>query len=117
MDPTDSEVAAGVTPPVSPSPVVPGAPTMQSVTAGDGRATVSWTAPASDGGSPITGYAVTAHVLDGMVKVRIFNSTATTQTVEGLTGGQEHRFWVRAYNAVGIGAYSTASAPATPAGD
>ena len=55
-------------------------------------------------------------MIDGLVKVRIFNSTATTQTVDGLTSGQEHRFWVRAYNAAGISAYSLASSPATPTG-
>ena len=35
---------------------VPGAPTAVSATAGDASATVTWTAPASDGGSAVTGY-------------------------------------------------------------
>jgi len=106
-------------------PTAPGAPTIRSATAGSGSGTVSWTAPASDGGSPITGYAVTkqalwwpsggAYRMDRQSKTRIFNSTATTQTVTGLINGAEYRFWVRAYNAVGISAYSTASDPITPA--
>jgi SAM-dependent methyltransferase len=95
-------------------PTVPGAPTIGSAIAGDGTATVSWTAPASDGGSPITGYAVTAHVVDRQPTGRIFASTATTQTVTGLKNGEQYRFWVRAYNDVGISAYSTASNPITP---
>jgi len=49
------------------------------------------------------------------VKTRIFNSPSTTQTVTGLTNGTTYRFRVRAYNAVGVGGYSTASNPVTPA--
>jgi SAM-dependent methyltransferase len=96
------------------APTVPGAPTMRSAVAGDGTATVTWDAPASDGGSPITGYAVTAHVVDRQPAGRIFASTATTQTVTELRNGEQYRFWVRAYNDVGISAYSAASDPITP---
>jgi SAM-dependent methyltransferase len=95
-------------------PTVPGPPTVENATAGDGSATISWTPPASDGGSPINGYAITASVLDGPANIRIFVSSATTQTMTDLRNGTEYRFWVRAYNAVGISAYSTASAPITP---
>ena len=38
----------------------PGAPTAVTAVAGDGEATVSWTAPTSDGGAEITGYEATA---------------------------------------------------------
>jgi len=38
----------------------PGAPTGVTATAGIGSASVSWTAPADDGGSAITGYTVTS---------------------------------------------------------
>ena len=37
---------------------VPGAPTGLTATPGDGQVTLSWAAPASDGGSPVTGYNV-----------------------------------------------------------
>ena len=75
---------------------------------------MSWTAPASDGGSPITGYVLTAYVGYSPVKVRIFNSTLTTQTVTGLANGTEYRFRVRAYNTIGISGYSKVTNPVTP---
>ena len=43
-----------------------------------------------------------------------FLSTATTQTVTGLTNGTTYRFRVQAITAIGTGAYSTASNPVTP---
>jgi SAM-dependent methyltransferase len=107
-------LASGVMNTATAAPKVPGAPTIRSAIAGDGTATVRWDAPASDGGSPITGYAVTAHVVDRQPAGRIFASTATTQTVTELRNGEQYRFWVRAYNDIGISAYSAASNPITP---
>ena len=40
----------------------PGAPTAVTGTAGDGSVALYWTAPASDGGSPVTGYRITPFV-------------------------------------------------------
>ena len=39
----------------------PGAPTSVSAVAGDTQASVSWGAPANDGGSPINSYTVTSN--------------------------------------------------------
>jgi hypothetical protein len=91
------------------------APTIGTAAAGNGQATVSWTAP-FDGGSPIVGYVVVAYVGLAPVKVRIFNSTLTTETITALTNGTQYRFRVSAYNATGNGPYSKASNPVTPAG-
>jgi Fibronectin type III domain/Pentapeptide repeats (8 copies) len=81
----------------TPKPKKPGAPTGLTAVGVEGGATFSWTAPASDGGSLITGYLVT-------VKNESCSTTgATTCTVTGLTDGRAYSAKVRAANAVGQG--------------
>lgn len=92
----------------------PAAPTGVSATAGNGQATVSWSAPA-DNGSAITNYTVTA-VEDGSKQCTPSPATGTICTVTGLTNGTAYTFTVTATNGVGIGSASAASAPVTPAG-
>src|SRR5205823_3891635 len=75
----------------------PGVPTGVSAGAGDAQATVSWTAPAADGGSPITSYTVTS---SGGQTATV---TTTSATVTGLTNGTTYTFTVVATNAVGTG--------------
>jgi ankyrin repeat protein len=104
-----------VTNPVTPAITVPGAPTVATAIAGDGQATVSWTAPASNGGSPVTGYVVTPYIGYFPLPSQAFASTATTQVVTGLTNATTYRFRVQAVNAIGTGGYSTASNAVTPA--
>ena len=94
--------------------VLPGAPTIGSVSAGDSAATVNWTAPASNGGSAITGYVVTPYIAGVAQTAQTFSSTATTQTVTGLTPGTSYTFKVAAVNAAGTGPASAASAAVTP---
>ena len=55
---------------------------------GNGSAVVSWTAPANNG-SAITGYVVTPYIGFVAQPARTFNSTATTQTITGLTNGDD----------------------------
>ena len=91
--------------------IPPGAPTGVSATAGDGQATVTFTAPGSDGGSAITGYTVTS-VQDG---TKTCTTASTSCTVNGLTNGTSYTFTLTATSANGTGAASSASSAVTPA--
>ncbi|WP_375474894.1 fibronectin type III domain-containing protein [uncultured Jatrophihabitans sp.] len=99
-------------------PTAPGAPTAVHATAGNASATVSWTAPASNGGAAIIGYDLEYSANNGgtwaSVSPSFHTSTATTGNVTGLTNGTTYEFRVAAINSAGAGAYSAASAPITP---
>ena len=109
--------ANGISPqsvPTSPVTVgAPTAPTQVSATPGNSRATLNWTAPASNNGSAITGYVITPYIGTTAQTPRVFNSTATSETLSGLTNGTTYTFKVAARNAEGTGPKSTASAPIT----
>jgi serine protease len=93
-----------------PPPKVPDAPTGVTATAGNAAAAVDWTAPASDGGSEITGYTVTSDP-DGLTCTT--NGTRSC-TVSGLTNTTPYTFTVVATNAIGTGPASDPSLPVTP---
>ena len=92
----------------------PGTPTSPLVSGGNTQMFASWTAPASDGGSAITGYVIQYR--------RTSTNTYTTYgtvgnvleyTISGLTNGLIYVFRVAAVNAVGTGSYSADSASVT----
>ena len=74
------------------------------------EASVSFTASASDGGAPITGYTVTATSSDGGTN-RTVSATGSPFVVTGLTAGKTYTFTVTAINSTGTGPPSAASAP------
>ena len=97
---------------VTPTPsmaTVPGAPTNVTATAGNGQARVSFAAPASNGGSPITAYTVTS-----TPGGKTANGSATSITVTGLTNDTAYTFTVHATNSVGNGPESAPSNRVTP---
>lgn len=93
---------------------LPTAPAIGPATRGAGQATVSWTPPGSDGGSPITGYIVTPYIGTVAQPPRRFDSIATQQIVTGLTPGTTYTFKVAAINDVGTGPQSLASNSVRP---
>jgi hypothetical protein len=96
---------------------VPGAPTIGTAVPGSTTATVAWTAPASDGGSPVTGYVVRVYAGTSTTPSATTVTApagATSVVVTGLTNGTAYRFDVAATNAVGAGPASALSAAVTP---
>ena len=92
-------------------PRLPGAPTHALADAGNREVAVSWTAPADDGGSTVTGYTVTSSPGS---KHCTWTSGSLSCTVTGLTNGQAYTFTVTATNAVGTGPASGVSNSVVP---
>ena len=89
----------------------PSAPQNLTAVAGLEQATVSWSAPASAGGAPITNYRVTVNPGGGQLTLPV----GTTSTiVTGLTGGTPYTFSVVALNSGGAGPPAGPTAPVTP---
>ncbi len=87
----------------------PGAPTKVGAVEGNAGATVSWSAPTSDGGSVITGYVIEPS------KGRLLSvGNVTSAAVTGLTNGTTYTFAVAATNSAGTGPASQPSNPVTP---
>ncbi len=90
----------------------PDAPTITGVVSGDAQATVSFTAPSSNGGAAITSYTATSNP-DGLTAT--VNQAGTgIIIVTGLTNGTGYTFTVRATNAIGTSAASDASSSVVP---
>ena len=82
----------------------PGAPIELTAKPGNSQVTLSWTAPASDGGSQVSSYNVfegTTADLSGSAPVT--NVTGTTVTLPALINGTTYYFWVTAVNEIGEG--------------
>lgn len=75
----------------------PDAPTDLTVTAGDGSATISWSAPDDDGGADIDYYVI---YVNGAPVARSYDTTAT---LTGLTNGVNYTITVAAHNSAGVG--------------
>ena len=95
----------------------PDAPTGLTFTASDAQIALSWTAPADNGGSTITGYDVEYRSgVSGPFTGASHTGTGTTATITGLTNGQSYQVQVRAKNSYGAGAWS-ALGSSTPIAD
>ena len=96
---------------------VPGAPTGLTATAsGTTAIDLSWSAPASTGGSAITGYKieVSPNGTSGWTdQVANTNSTATTYAHTGLAGGDTRHYRVSAINTNGAGTASNVDSATT----
>ena len=97
-------------------PSVPGAPASLTATEGDEEVALVWSAPADDGGTPVTGYEYRFAAGTTVPGDTPWQSAGLNLewTVTGLTNGQQYAFEVRALNAAGPGA--EAGRAATPLG-
>ncbi len=87
----------------------PTSPTNINATAGTGSATVTWTAPSSNNGAPITSYVITPY-LNGIAEPpKTYTSTALKEVVTGLQKGQSYTFEVAGGNTRGTGTTSVMS--------
>ncbi|MDR1266334.1 MAG: fibronectin type III domain-containing protein [Propionibacteriaceae bacterium] len=94
--------------------VPPGPPTGLAATAGDAQVTLAWTAPVSDGGTPLTGYSVGYRAV-GQTTWQTTTVTDTTTIIASLTNGVAYEFRLAAVNAIGTSVWS-APVQATPNG-
>ena len=86
---------------------IPDAPIIGTATLGNTEAIVPFTAPSSDGGSPITSYTATSS--PGGITVTLSQSGSGSITVSGLTNTIAYTFTVTATNAIGTSLASAAS--------
>ena len=92
----------------------PGAPEISSVTARKQAVEVRWAKPASDGGTPITGYVVQVYAGGSLIKAVNAGAGTSSATVGGLTEGKAYTFRVVATNAAGTGPVSASSKATRP---
>jgi PKD repeat protein len=99
----------------------PGPPTGLTASPGNGQVSLSWTAPANNGGVAISAYKVYRGTTSGGETLvttggcSAVSGTATSCTDTGLTNGQKYFYEVSAVNAIGEGNKSN-EASATPSG-
>lgn len=98
---------------------LPGAPTgVRGVATSSTEATLSWTAPANNGGSAVTSYLVEESVDSGAWRaIGETGDALTTADVVSLTPGSTYQFRVSAITSAGTGAASQPSAPITMGAD
>ncbi len=89
---------------------LPSAPRSVSAVASNGKAMLTWQAPADPGSSPITNYRITSLPSGAVTTVGAVLATI----VPGLTNGNTYTFTVSAVSAVGAGPASAVSNVVTP---
>ena len=96
----------------------PGLPNGLTASPGDGKVTLSWQAPGSDGGAGISGYEIYRGTSPGGESGTPVNASlvaGTSFTLTGLTNGTRYYFTVAAVNKAKLQGAESGEASATPA--
>jgi fibronectin type 3 domain-containing protein len=96
----------------------PGVPNGLTASPGNGKVTLSWKAPGSDGGTGISGYEIYRGTSPGGESGTPVNASlvaGTSFTVAGLTNGTRYYFTVAAVNKAKLQSAKSGEASATPA--
>jgi len=110
---TGSGVKSSVYPNFTVAYSVPGAPTIGTASAiNSSSASVTYTAPANNGGATITKYVATSS--PGAITATVSQAGSGTITVTGLSAGSSYTFTVTAINTAGAGGASSPSNSITP---
>src|SRR5207247_1630419 len=96
-----------------PPPTPPSAPPTLVATGGNAQVTLTWQAPASDGGSPITNYRIYRGTSSNGETLLATIGNVLTYTDTSVTNGVTYYYQVSAVNAAGEGPRSN-EASATP---
>ena len=105
--PSNSVTPHVITPPSAPGTVV--------ASPSNAAATIAWTAPTANGGSPISSYTVSSFIGGVPTGLGVFVvAPATSATMSGLTNGTTYTFTVHATNAAGSSPESLPSNAVTP---
>jgi phospholipase C len=78
-----------------------------------GQVTVTWRAPVSNGGMPVTLYEVVPYLGSVAQKPRVYPASVLSGNVNGLTKGKTYTFKVAAVNDIGVGITSTSTTTIT----
>src|SRR5437762_2326137 len=100
-------------PPLPAPPTPPSAPQNLAATGGNAQVTLTWQAPASDGGSPITNYKIYRGLAPTTETFLTTVGNVLTYTDRSVTNGVTYYYQVSAVNAAGEGPRSN-EASATP---
>jgi subtilisin len=98
-----------------PPPTAPGAPNLTAASAGNGSVALTWSAPVSDGGSPISGYQIWRGTSSGGESLLTTVGVTTGYTDSSVSNGTTYYYQVAAVNTVGPGPGSNERS-ATPTG-
>jgi len=97
------------------------APRSPSAAPGVRRATLSWSPPASDGGSPLTGYRIelkaavhAGYFTPPTPEVRAVPATTRSVVIDGLADAAHYTASIRAVNAFGVGPAGTVEVESRP---